>query len=438
MERRTAWIAVGVLATHAVIIAVVVWFATAGDNGAPETRPESPSAEHAAGQARVENFPDARDEPPAGWTGPVFRLSQNYPTTMPPVGPTPWLQLDFRTQTMQYLKAVLAYDLEGNTAIDFRGQDNVVRKWFHAPWLHADPRSGREFIHGLTLERQSRARELAPTQTRIAQNWAVGMYNARGGFVLGQVWKNRDAPDPALAKFPEGTVAFKLLFTSASVGQVPFLKGSLEWEADINRSTGTRPRPKLRLLQIDVAVRDSRADSTTGWVFGTFIYNGNAQGQSVWDRMIPVGAMWGNDPDRLVDNGPLIETVINPDARPLVQHLGYKGRLNGPIDNPRSSCLSCHSTAETPTDLSQPTVPGVPPANASAAVIARYFRNINAQAPFTAGYLPLGYSLQLQNGIANWARVTQLQFPAPPTALGPERRKLRASKGVRINPVRRD
>jgi hypothetical protein len=235
-------------------------------------------------------FPDAHDKPPAGWTGPVFRLSQSYPSSLPSLGTAPWRQIDFRTQSTQYLKAVLTYALAGNTAVDFRGQDNTVRKWYHAPWMHAGP-AGREFIHGLTRERPSRPGELAPTQTSQTQSWAVSMYNPRGGYVLGRVWKNHSAPDPTKAKFPEGTVAFKLLFTSAPVSQVPYLVNSLEWQADINRSSGTTPRPVLRLLQVDVAVRDSRADSTTGWVFGTFVYNGQAPGATVWDRLVPVGAM---------------------------------------------------------------------------------------------------------------------------------------------------
>jgi hypothetical protein len=263
------------------------------------------------------------------------------------------------------------------------------------------------------------------------------MYNPRGGFVLGQVWKNRDAPDPTQARFPEGTVAFKLIFTTATVDQVPILKGSLEWQADIDRAKDAGPRPTLRLLQIDVAVRDSRADATTGWVFGTFIYDGNAQGATVWDRMVPIGDMWGNDPEQLTKHGPLMETVINPQARALVQHLGYQGRLNGPIDNAASSCLSCHSTAQVPSDLSEPTVSPVPPIGASPAVLARYFRNVEAGTPFTDGQMSLDYSLQLQNGIANWAQATGLRFPAPAEALGPVRRKLRVSNTVRVTPIGR-
>ena len=240
-----------------------------------------------------------------------------------------------------------------------------------------------------------------------------------------------------MAAFPEGTVAFKLLLTSASLSQVPFLKGSLEWEADIDRATNSDPRPKLRLLQIDVAVRDRRADATTGWVFGTFIYNGDAPGNTIWERMIPVGAMWGNDPDRLADDGPLEETVINPDARPIMQHLGYKGRLNGPVDNPVSSCMSCHSTAQIPPDLSRPTVPGVVPSNAAQDVLEQYFRNIGARTPFTKGQLALDYSLQLQSGIANWARDRDDRLASPSAPPATPAKPLSASEEVKVAPVLR-
>jgi hypothetical protein len=422
----------GVLTLIVVHVVILLAMATTEGDG-PGDEPERAAA--AAGS--VPEFADAHDEPPAGWSGPVFRLSQDYPERMPELGPAPWLEFDYQAEPQNYLKALFDYALEGNIAVEFRGQENPVRKWFHAPWLHAGQR-GREFIHGLTLERQSRPKELAPTQTKSARNWAVGMYNPRGGYTLGRVWRNRDAPDPRQAAFPEGTVAFKLLFTSAPVSQVPFLKGALEWQADIDRATDTGPRPVVRLLQIDVAVRDSRSDATTGWIFGTFIYNGNALGATVWDRMIPVGAMWGNDPDRLHDDRPLVETVINPEAESLMQHLGYKGRLNGPVDNPASSCLSCHSTAEVPPDMSEETVPGVPPPNSPPQVLERYFRNIPATTPFSDGYLALDYSLQLQNGIVNWAAETNLRYPAPASPFGPQRRFLRASDRIRAAAVSRD
>jgi hypothetical protein len=205
-------------------------------------------------------FPDAAMPPTPGWTGPVFRLSQDYPATAPAPEIYPWSTIDLRTHPLDYARAVLRYGLEGNK----------VRKWYHAPWLHYG-RNGREFIHGLTHERVSEPGELGPAQTARAQNWAVGFYNVPGGYVVGQVWKDPTAPNPTAARFPNGTVSLKLLFTHASVDQAPYLRNAKEWDAYIYRDivTPTNPRlprvvAKLRLLQIDIAVRDTRADATTG------------------------------------------------------------------------------------------------------------------------------------------------------------------------------
>jgi hypothetical protein len=46
-----------------------------------------------------------------------------------------------------------------------------------------------------------RPRELGPAQSSQHDNWAVGFYNARGGYTLGQVWKNPAHPDPRKAVF---------------------------------------------------------------------------------------------------------------------------------------------------------------------------------------------------------------------------------------------
>lgn len=373
-----------------------------------------PPAAHAA-------FPDARDAPIAGWSGPVFRMSQDYPQTLPPMGNLPWRTLDFKTQPDDYIRAVLDYVVEGNPEVDWEVQRNAVRKWYHTPWMHRGS-SGREFIHGLTRERNSPRPtsagrgELHQNQTRCHQNWAVGFYNPRGGFVVGQVWANENAPDATKAVFPEGTVVAKLLFTQAATTEVPFLRNTFEWDAHINRpstgtgcpGTGTRQVQKLRLLQLDVAVRDSRADPTTGWIFGTFVYDGNRSGATVWQRMVPVGLMWGNDPaltDARVRAGDKpLESWINPNNQ-VSRHLGRGGRLNGPVDNPRSACLSCHATAQTP-ELSS-MLP-------SAADPMRWFRNIKAAQPFDAGARSLDYSLQLAMGIQNFRAAN-----GPPGAAAP-------------------
>lgn len=313
---------------------------------------------------------DPRFPPPAGFPQP-FELSQNYPSTYSD-DTFPWMEIDFAAHPHEYLRAVLNYCLEGNLGVDFRVAENPVRKWFHAPWMHDDGEAngaGREYHHGLTRERRSREFELHQLQKSRAQNWAVGFYNDRGGYTLGKVWLTPSGyPDPSVATFPDNTVTFKLLFTDAPVEEVPFLAGSKEWKANIYPDTNYQP-PRvdktMRLLQIDVAVKDPRVAATSGWVFGTFVYDGAAPGPTVWERMMPVGLSWGDDPgerklmnqDGVFVNTALSESRINSllveqagweyGGRAYVRHHGLGGRLNGPVDNPVSSCISCHGRAAT-------------------------------------------------------------------------------------------
>jgi hypothetical protein len=81
--------------------------------------------------------------------------------------------------------------------------------------------------------------------------------------------------------------------------------------------------------------------------------------------MVPLGAMWGNDPDvnsAINPSAPLRETWINPKApKYSTQTLGWGGRLSGPNDGAQntivvdgktipnaadSSCMSCHGPSE--------------------------------------------------------------------------------------------
>lgn len=354
----------------------------------------------------VSVFPDAHDPPPAGWTGPVFRLSQSYPTSPPAPGPMPWKQFDFRTQAEQYLRAVLAYAMEGNREVEWVGQNNATRKWYHTPWLHTTV-NGREFLHGLTRERSSRPRELHPSQATTFPNYAVGMYNPAGGHIVGQVWRDPENPDPSAAQFPDGTVAVKLLFTTATVAEVPYLQNAFNWDAHVAApGASARTVQSVRLLQIDVAVRDSRADSTTGWVFGTFSYDGGAPGTTPWERMVPIGLMWGNDPTLTPaahQGGQRTqESMIVNSTVGVAQHLGWLGRLNGPVDNPRSACLSCHGTAQ---DIAMSA--SLPGSTIPDSEKMRWFRNILAGQPFDAGQVSLDYSLQLSAGIERFRESRQ-------------------------------
>jgi hypothetical protein len=382
-----------------VLLGVVGVLTVATLSGAALSAPPIPS----------ERFPDAREAPKPDWRGHVFRLSQDYPSTIPPDETYPWKDIDPRSRPEEYMRAVLAYALEGNDEVDWDGAANGIRKWYNAPWLHWG-RNGREFVHGLTYERVSQPGELATSQTQTFQNWAIGYYNARGAYTIGQVWRDPNNPNPGAATFLEGAVSIKLLFTAATVDQVPYLKGSKEWDANIYSSVAVPTNPftpeeihTLRLLQIDVAVKDRRL-TETGWAFGTFVYNGLLPGSRVWDKVVPVGIMWGNDPNVTVTSVRKGKTPseqwINPSLDVPFQHLGWAGRLNGPVDNALSSCLSCHSTSQWPVKA-----PLVPPRGIAPDSVAwmQWFRNIDgSKYTFTPGTTSLDYSLQLASGLSNF------------------------------------
>jgi hypothetical protein len=196
---------------------------------------------------------------------------------------------------------------------------------------------------------------------------------------------------------------------------VPFLDGTLEWQADINRAAGIGPRPTLRLLQVDVAVKDPRAASTTGWVFGTFQYEKAASASpNWWEHLVPVGLMWGSDLAHLKLDQQTQEEWINT-ARGQTLHLGRKNLvLNGPVDSPDGSCASCHGFAQVPrVNNPMPQISRTPPPAAQTGPpVEAYFRNIKAATPLSADYVSVDYSLQLQIGIARAINSGQAHLPS--------------------------
>ena len=357
------------------------------------------AAANAPAPCTLGTFKSSRDTVPANWNGPKFQLSQTYPQTLPPAETLPWATIDFKTNPKAYALALRDYVFQGN--IDPANpnkpwvvQNNTVRKWYHAPWMDFGS-NGREFISGLTRELTSVAGQLAPNppQSQQVQNWAVGFYNARGGFIFGKVWCDPTNPSLSGVTFPEGTVSGKLLFTAAPVTQVPFLAGTVQWKANIKRNaTSIQNAPTVRLLQIDLAVRDSR-NTATGWVFATLIYDSTNGSSNPWENMQPVGLMWGNDPGVTPASGTIQQSWLNPATKHLMQHYGWAERLNGPVDNPMSSCLSCHATAGWPTTAM------VPPSNATNAQRLPWFVNTPAAQPFKPNQVSHDYSLQLTFGI---------------------------------------
>jgi hypothetical protein len=141
------------------------------------------------------------------------------------------------------------------------------------------------------------------------------------------------------------------------------------------------------------------------------MYEAEAAGTSPLDRLVPVGVTWGNDPDltpaKAAAGEKPKESWVNPASK--APHVGWLGRLNGPVDNPNSSCLSCHGRAGAPQTNAL-----VFPAKATEAEQMAFFANVKAGEPYAAGVKSLYYSLQLGIGIRN--------FPGPgpaPTAAHP-------------------
>ena len=287
----------------------------------------------------------------------VFKLSQNYPKALPNNQLPEFYSIDYKKDWRKYLLSIRSYCYEGNTGVDFRVENNKVRNWYHMPFQHYSA-NGREGYHGLTREAPVGTNQFGPNQSySTAGAWAVGFYNDVAGYTIGQVWQDHENPDVTkmTGGFKHGAVLFKLLFTSfpkeVAESQVAFLTNGIWWDAYgnyvFNNAPLSRSKIQVVLTQMDVMVRDT--NSASGWVLGNFQYNGQLNNADKWNNLIPVGVMWGQDPTNNINqsnphptvtiiNTNLKETIINPDPKELPPtHLGWNGRLNGPLDNAMSS-----------------------------------------------------------------------------------------------------
>jgi len=347
------------------------------------------------------------------------------------------LTIDYTKDWRPYMDAVLDYVLEGNTENRSVGdafylEDNKVRRWYHVPWQQWGD-DGREGLHGLTAEGPVFPQVLSPLQTHQWQTYAVGFYNSLGGYEIGRVWADPNNPRiDAVTRdggFPVGTVVAKLLFTTTPVSEAPFLSNPIEWNGYVKLAynapgpTGLPLTPRhltsVRLIQVDMMVRDERANATGGWVFGTWVYNGRqTKYADRWRNLVPVGLMWGNDPTvtshaegnpaptRTETNPDLRQTVINANDPALPpMHLGFGLRLSGPNDNTLSSCKSCHSAAQYP--AISPILPFLGqkdgrPLRCTDPEWMLWFRNLGPTDTFDKQTQTTDNSLQLSGSIANF------------------------------------
>lgn len=357
-----------------------------------------------------------------GYEGRLFKLSQAFPSAGDSLGDTPaFIQIDYQENWKSYIEAVREYCFAGNIdGGDVDDDFDVARRnaanWFHMPWLHYGPK-GREGVHGLTKEAAIAPRQLAWTQTSKGQAYAVAFYNRIAAATIADVWK--DHSKPAFeddATFRPGSVIFKLLFADIPVKEVPSLNPPVLWDAYVTEAYETEKRTfkKLALVQMDVMVRhDDR------WVFGTYQYNGAVDASSPWHRLVPLGIQWGNDPDnrddqwnpepvKTVINDDLKETIINDDPAMLPPtHLGWNGRLNGPLDNPRSSCMSCHAVAQMQQNSAiSPLFDSNPPKPGDDRWM-KWFKNYKCGERFDKLNPSADFSLQLAMSVQNWQSWTE-------------------------------
>jgi hypothetical protein len=424
---------------------------------APEAETESDIEGGQMEDASELAYADTVSGPPPGWEGPVFELSHDYPTTDPgecPESTCGWLGVDVDFDStepqqwegawVEYMDAIFEYVKEGQS-LSPEGWNASVggeTRWFHIPWMAYDPKVGREFVHGFTNERTAYLSDFEGNDTGGAgrnldfgihalpiagggsteqgfETWAVGFYNPWGGYAVGGSWGTNGLPimegDPSQAAglpFPEGTVVAKILFTTATPADVPYLEGSPEWQADRHVQTGgcDREVQPVYLVQMDVAVVDERAP--TRWVYGTFGYNGTLDSTDVWERLSPLGLQWGNDhgswPAVERDaSEPIHQSVLAPID--IYEHYGCDGRLAGPVDNKMSACMACHGGGYVARPVGSISTMGdnIPPifgfdglCEVVSPANANYFANVTYPDEYTGGGYPDTFStdtsLQMQ------------------------------------------
>ena len=364
--------------------------------------------------------------------GQLTVVAWNPPSPVATVAGAPWLAFDFHVPAGRagYLDALKEYVLLGMPEADFVAQKNAKRRWYHVPMMTTSPTSRREPYHGTTKERSLAATDHAwIVAGNQLQSFAIGYYNFLGSYTIGQVFGDPDPAlaDPGKARFIDGTLVFKLIFAEHDAAKIVAaldpLAGAPEWEVQDVQAPAA-PLKTVRLLQVDIAVRDPRAPQS-GWVFATYVYDKSLAAEPVpWRRLTAVGLQWGNDPDVTGPGiGTLDESWSSQAALPAVFQgkLGRDGRLNGPVDNPVSSCLSCHSTAQVRTGAgSLSAFRGgrlVPPAACTSTQDMTWFRNIpggtafgvmtgsgagctlEGAQPATPPLHAVDYSLQLADGL---------------------------------------
>jgi hypothetical protein len=408
------------------------------------------------GAAMQDPFANSSTPPPPGYPHPLFRLSHDYPLSPPgPLGPTPWdaaigggpISVSNAAAFMKALSGYVSADL-AVFVLDHDNWDAGRLGWYDQPWLSTI----QEPICGMFLATQTEGALFKGSGLRAPYliDFAKTYYNRRAASTLGAVWGST-AMSPnistAASQFPEGSIIIKFTYTEAGPSDWPVMEGAnhLTIFTQRNPGSGGSGKPELfnvRLMQLDIVVKDSIAAPKTGWVFTTLVYDARVKGDGL-ERMVPLGATWGNDPEVNSAAPPVMrlgETWLNPQAPDYsTEILGWGGRLSGPNDQAvqvpgsyidihtgqpgkvtvaNSACMSCHSPSEwQPASFILPGFVlgcGYVMYAPGSADWMRWFQDRDGKTPQDEGSVAFDYDLMFTfKALPQWASATGLNVGSP-------------------------
>lgn len=328
-------------------------------------------------------FANNNGQIPRNHPAPRFELSHDYPPKPAPAPAVPpWRRAIGGAEItvanagayVTALKDYVGRDMRLMLA-DARSWDPKKLGWYNEPWIGYL----REATHGAYLGSSPFAPELFKGSglTKPFSTYVLTFYDKIAANTIFNVW-GVTAEKPKIeidtTQFAESAIVVKAAFSTANGDVWPVMQGAHQWmlyittNATKDRSSNDPPQlDPTSFFQFDIIVKDTQSAPQTGWVFSTLVYDKDAPGTDFWDKMVPLGAMWGNDPQATSPEQPLTQNWINPAAPAYSKMtLGWGGRLSGPNDGavndavldlpspkfapdlPSSSCMSCHSVAEWP------------------------------------------------------------------------------------------
>jgi len=156
--------------------------------------------------------------------------------------------------------------------------------------------------------------------TKPITTYVLTYYDKTAAQTLQKVWqKTAMTPvvTPTSTQFAEGSLIVKAAFITADPTVWPVMAGSQTWPLyiTIDATTGNYATPTVvntYLMQFDIIVKDSKSAPKTGWVFSTLVYDKNAPGKTVWDKMVPLGAQWEVNNPKVGMKSFLLPATTNP------------------------------------------------------------------------------------------------------------------------------